>query len=137
MRKIVLIVLVLSPIVVTLISNIFFKTPVSTHEKKLEAYFGKRVVDNETYLRGQVINIDKSGRVLKLRTMGDNTESVFVEKNAQFILSLRISKGADVKNYEGDYFSNIKNGDLVDMTLLDNKPFTNKIMIYDLESFSF
>lgn len=131
----IVILLVLSPIFI-LIFLISFTHGVRT-DIVSSVYYGKRVSTGARYIRGVIIRINKEGRIATLKTVGEITDDVYIPKSAEFILKLKIVKGGEVKKVIGDYFNRLMVGQTADIELSGNTVFAQKVLVYDLENFTY
>lgn len=134
-KRAALILLVLSPIFILLfLINLSNKTKTDIPRS---VYYGKRVSAGARYIRGVIIRIDKDGRIATLKTVGEITEDIYIPKSAEFILKLKIAKGGEIKKISGDYFNRLMVGQTADIELSGNTVFAQKVLVYDLENFSY
>lgn len=139
MKKLLILLFLASPIILAVINNYFFNSEKVVYtDSRTSIYYGeRRGGDGNYYIRGVVSSINKKDRILTLITQGDSLSDFFVNKDAEFDLLLKLSKGGEGKKYKGDYFVKINPGDSVDMELLGkNSKFVKTVLVYGLESFS-
>lgn len=131
----IVILLVLSPIFILLfLINFTNKTKTDIPRS---VYYGKRVSAGARYIRGAVVRINKNDRIATLKTTGEVTEDIYVPKTAEFILKLKPAMGGEVKKITGDYFNRLMVGQSVDVGLSGDTVFAQKVLVYDLENFSY
>lgn len=134
-KRAALILLVLSPIFILLfLINFTDKNNISLPSS---AYYGTRVAGGFRYVRGVVVRINKNDRIATLKTTGNVTEDIYVPKTAEFVLKLKSTKGGEIKKISGDYFNRLMVGQIADIELSGNTVFAQKVLVYDLENFSY